>query len=160
MVDNMKKVSIGIALANTHGSVDAEQLYSFIESQKGDFETYKRTPPPPRSISVYAAAIDYMMLLNGIGSAASIVAALYLFYEKVIAPRKNKNDNAGIIVIINKDNGTSEQYWIGNTEKSKEIFIDKFSHEVDKIMNSEIPGESTSHINEKLRIESLWIRRK
>ena len=158
--DNMKQVSIGIALANTRGSVDTEEFYSFIESQKGDFETYKRALPPPGTISVYGAAIDYMLLLNIAGSAASIASILWLAYEKFILPKKKKDDNNGIVVIIKKDNGTSDQLWIGSTEKSKEIFIQKFSHQVDKIRNSETAGESTSHTNEKLRIESLWIRRK
>ena len=101
-----------------------------------------------------------MLLLNIAGSAASIASILWLAYEKFILPKKKKDDNNGIVVIIKKDNGTSDQLWIGSTEKSKEIFIQKFSHQVDKIRNSETAGESTSHTNEKLRIESLWIRRK
>jgi len=156
----MKQVSVGIALANIPGSVDTEQVFSFIESQTGDFETYKRALPPPRSISVYAAAIDYMLLLTIAGSAASIASILWQVYEKFIEPKKSKNDNAGIVVIIRKDNGESNQFWIGNTEKSKEIFIQIFSHEVEQIRNSELPGESTSQTNDKLKIESLWIRRK
>jgi hypothetical protein len=156
----MKQISVGIALANTHGSVDTEQFYSFIESQKGDFETYNRAMPPPGSISVYATALDYMVLLNIAGSAASIASILWMAYEKFIVPKKKKDDNAGIVVIIQKDNGMSDQFWIGNTDKSKEIFIQSFSHKVNKIRNSELPGESTSHTNDKLRIESLWIRRK
>jgi hypothetical protein len=81
-------------------------------------------------------------------------------YEKFIKPKKNKNDSAGIVVIIQKDNRENVQFWIGNTEKSKDIFIQNFSHQVDNIINSEIPGESTSRTNDKLRIDSLWVRRK
>jgi hypothetical protein len=156
----MKQVSFGIALANTHGSVDTEQFYSFIESQKGDFETYNRAMPPPGSISVYAAALDYMVLLNIAGSAASIASILWMAYEKFIVPTKKKDDDSGIVVIIRKDNGITDQFWIGNTDKSKEIFIQNFSHKIDNIRNSEVPGESTSHTNEKLSYESIWIRRK
>jgi hypothetical protein len=153
----MNKVSIGIALANTHKLVDAEQVYSFIESQEGDFETFKLMPPPGR---IFAAGLDYMLLVNIAGSAASIASILWMAYEKFIVPNKKKDDNAGIFIIIQKDNGMSEQFWIGNTEKSKDIFIQNFSHQIEKIINSEIPGESTSRTNDKLRIDSLWVRRK
>ena len=154
----MKQVAIGIALANTHGSVDAEQVFSFIESYNGDFQTYRLAPPRPGSIR--AAALDYMLLLNIASSAASIASLLWMAYDKFIAPKKNKDDSAGMVVIIRKDDGTNEQFWIGHTDKSKEIFIQTFSARVDNIRHSQLSGQSTEHANEELKIESLWIRRK
>jgi hypothetical protein len=154
----MKQVAVGIALANTHGSVDTEQVLSFIESNNGDFQTYKLAPPRPGSIR--AVALDYMLLLNIASSAASIASLLWMAYDKFIEPKKNKDDSAGIIVIIRKDDGTNEQFWIGHTEKSKEIFIQTFSESVDNIRHSQIPGQSTEQAKEELKIDSLWIRRK
>jgi hypothetical protein len=153
----MNQVSIGIALANTRRSVDAEQVYSFIESQEGDFETFKLVPPPG---GIFGAGLDYMLLLNIAGSAASIASILWMAYEKFIAPNKNKDDSSGIVIIIKKDNGTSHQFWIGHNDKSKEIFIQTFSNKVDHIKHSELPGESTSQTNYTLQTESIWIRRK
>jgi hypothetical protein len=156
--DYMKEISIGIALANTHSSVDKEQVYSFIESQKGDFEIYRLAPPRPGII--LATGIDYMLLIDKVGAAASIASLLWMVYDNFIVPTKNKDDSAGIVVIIPKDNGGSDQFWIGHKEKSKKIFIETFSHKIDTIRNSELPGESTSYTNEKLRTEKIWIRRK
>ena len=155
---HMKKIAIGIALANTRGAVDAEQVFSFIESHKDDFETYKLAPPRPGSIR--AVAPDYMLLLDIAASAASIASILWHAYDKFIAPKKDKNDSAGIVVIIRKDDGTNEQFWIGHTDKTKEIFIKTFSEKVETLRRSELPGQSTEHTIEKINTESIWIRRK
>ena len=125
-------------LANTHGAVDSEAVFTFIESHNDDFETYKLAPPHPGSIR--AAALDYMILLNIASSAASIASLLWMAYDKFIAQKKNKNDIAEIVVIIRKDDGTNEQFWIGHTNKSKEIFIKTFSEKVEIIRYSELPG--------------------
>ena len=81
-------------------------------------------------------------------------------YDKFIAPKKNMDDSAGIVVIIRKDNGTNDQFWIGHTDKSREVFIETFSKKVETIRHSKSSGESTEHINEELKAESMWIRRK
>jgi hypothetical protein len=154
----MKKIAIGIALANTHGAVDTEEVFTFIESHEGDFETYKLAPPPLGSIR--AAALDYMILLNIVGSAASIASFLWMAYDKFIAQKKNKDDNTGIVVVIRKDDGTNEQFWIGHTDKSKEIFIKTFSEKVDTIRHSELPGQSTEHAIKEIETKSIWIRRR
>jgi len=157
----MKKIAIGIALANTHGGVDVEEVISFIESHKADFEIYRHAPPRPGSIR--AAALDYMLLLNITASAASIASILWLAYDKFIAPkkdRKDRNDSAGIVVIIRKDDGTNEQFWIGHTDKTKGIFIKTFSEKLETIRCSKLPGQSTEHVIEELNTESIWIRRK
>lgn len=154
----MKQIAIGIALANTHGAVDAEQVFSFIESHKDDFETYKLALPRPGTIR--AAALDYMLLLNIAGSAASLASILWMAYDKFIAPKKDKNESAGIVVIIRKNDGTNEQFWIGHTDKTKEIFIKSFSEKVETVRRSELPGESTERAIEELKTESIWIRRK
>jgi len=153
----MNQVSIGIAIANTHGSVDTEQIYSFIESQEGNFETYKLVPPPG---SIFAAGIDYKLILDIAGSATSIASILWLAYDKFIAPKKKKNKSAGIVIIIQKDNGANDQFWIGHTDNSKEIFIQTFSKKVDGIRRSRVPGESTNRSIEELRHMELWVRRK
>jgi hypothetical protein len=154
----MKNVAIGLALANTRGAVDLEEVFSFIENQSSNLETYEMSPPAPGMAR--AAAIDYMLLLNIAGSVASIASILWMAYDKFIAPKKNKNDNAGIVIIIRKDDGTNEQFWIGNTDKSKEVFIETFTQKIETIRHSKVSGESTERINKELSVQSIWTRRK
>lgn len=153
----MKKVAIGVALANTSQAVDPEQVYSFIEAQSQDVETYELAPPPPGSIR--AAALDYMLLLSIAGSAASIASILWMAYEKFIASKKN-NDSSGIVVVIRKDDGTNDQFWIGHTDKSREVFVQTFTKKVETIRRSKATGESTERVNEELSVNSMWTRRK
>jgi hypothetical protein len=154
----MKNVAIGLALANTRDTVDPEEVFSFIENQSSNLETYEMSPPAPGMVR--AAAIDYMLLLNIAGSIASIASILWMAYDKFIAPKKNKNDNAGIVIIIRKDDGTNEQFWIGNTDKSKEVFIETFTQKIETIRHSKVSGESTERINKELSVQSIWTRRK
>ena len=99
-------------------------------------------------------------MLTIAGSAASIASILWLAYEKFIAPQKTKDDNAGIVIIIMKDDGTNEQFWIGNTDKSKEVFIETFTQKIETIRYSKVSGDSTEHINKELSIQSIWTKRK
>jgi hypothetical protein len=154
----MKNIAIGLALANTRGTVDSEVVFSFIENQASNVETYEMSPPPPGMAR--AAAIDFIVLLGIVGSVASIASILWMAYDKFIAPKKNKDDNAGIVIIIRKDDHTNEQFWIGNTDKSKDVFIETFTQKVETIRHSKVPGESTERINEELSVQSIWTRRK
>lgn len=152
----MKKVAIGVELANASRTVDPEHVYSFIEAQSDDLETYELAPLPPGSIR--AAALDYMLLLNIAGSAASIASVLWMAYDKFVAPRKN-DDASGIVVVIRKDDGTNDQFWIG-PDKSREVFIETFTKKVETIRHSKASGESTERVNEELSVQSVWTRRK
>ncbi|MFA5386010.1 MAG: hypothetical protein WC364_15370 [Eubacteriales bacterium] len=154
----MKNVAIGLALANTKGTISPEEVLTFIENQASDIETYEMSPPSPGMAR--AAAIDFMLLLNTAGSAASIASILWLAYDKFIAPKKDKKDNAGIVVIIRKDDHTNEQFWIGNTDKSKDVFIETFTEKIETIRHSKLSGESTERINKELSVKTIWTRRK
>jgi hypothetical protein len=154
----MKHIAIQIALANTHGSVSAEEVYRFIEAQDGDFTTYQRRPPPPGVMQ--AAAVDYALVLGVAGSVASIASLLWMAYDKFIAPKKKDKDTAGIVIILQRDDGSSSQFWIGNMQKSQDVFVKEFSKTFEAVRSSDRDGNSTERIVATLEQRELWIRRK
>jgi hypothetical protein len=154
----MREIAVGVALANLRKRIDPEEILSFIESNGTDIEIYERAPPPPGTI--LGAAIDYTLVLTAVGSAASLGALFWLAYDHFIASKKSDSDNAGIVLIIRKDNGTSDQFWIGNTHKNREAFIEDFTHKIETIRHTDVAGESTEHVIEEIGMKSLWTRRK
>ncbi len=154
----MRKIAVGLALANLPPGVNADEIFSFIESNASDIEIYERAPPPPGTMR--GAAIDWTLLM-ATGSAASIADLLWRAYDHFIAPKKkSESDNAGIVIIVRKDNGTSDQFWIGNSAKNQEPFILDFTHKIESMRHTDVAGESTEHVIEELRMKSLWTRRK
>jgi hypothetical protein len=138
--------------------VNADEIFSFIESNATDTEIYKRAPPRPGGIR--GAAFDWTLLLTAAGSATSFAQLLWSAYDHFIAPKKSDSDDAGIVIIVRKDNGTSDQFWIGNSAKNQEAFIGDFTHKIESIRHTDVAGESTEHVIEELHMTSLWIRRK
>jgi hypothetical protein len=154
----MREIAVGVALANLSPGTNPHDILSFIESNGTDVEVYERAPPPPGSIR--AAAIDCTLVLTAVGSASSLATLLWSAYDHFIASRKSHLRNAGIVLIVRKDNGLSDQFWIGNTHKNQEAFIEDFTHKIESIKHTDVVGESTERVIEEIRMKSLWIRRK
>jgi len=154
----MREIAVGIALANLRKGMDREEILSFIESNGTDIEIYERAPPPPGTIR--AAAIDWMLVLTAIGSASSLATLFCTAYDRFIASKKSRSDNAGIVLVVMKDNGTTDQFWIGNTHKNREAFIEDFTHKIETIRHTDVAGESTEHVIEEIGMKSLWTRRR
>jgi hypothetical protein len=153
----VREVAVGIALANSSVRVQPEQVYSFIESEASGVQTYELVPPPG---SLVAAAVDYYLILGAVGSAASIASLLWMAYDHFIAPTKADSSNAGIVVVLQKADGTSDQFWIGNTDDSQEAFVEEFSHKVETIRRADGDGGSDVRIVDEVRMGGLWVRRK
>ena len=154
----MGKVAVGVAFANLHGDPNPEEILSFIQSRATDIEIYERAPPSPGTIQ--AAAIDWTFVLTAASPAVSFATLLWSVYHDFIASSKSASENAGIVLIVRKDNGTSDQFWIGNTHKNREAFIKDFTHKIESIRHTDVAGESTEHVIEELHMKSLWTRRK
>jgi len=154
----MREIAVSVALANMRPGMNRAKILSFIESNGTDIEIYERAPPPPDSIQ--AAAFDWILVLTAAGSAASLAALFWMAYDHFIASKKRGSDNAGIVLIVRKDNGTSDQFWIGNTYKNREAFIEDFTHKIDSIRRTDVAGESTEHVIEETHMKLLWTRRK
>jgi len=154
----MREIAVGVALANVRQGADPEEILSFIESNGTHIEIYERTPPPAGAI--LAAAIDWILVLTAVGSAASLAALFWTAYDRFIAPKKSDSDDAGIFLALMKDNGTIDQLWIGNTHKNREAFIEDFTHKIETIRHTDVAGESTEHVIEEIGMKSLWTRRK
>jgi hypothetical protein len=127
-------------------TVDPEDVYSFIEAHSSNLETYQPAPPSPHW--GHKAAVDYMMVLTIAGSAASIAQVLCMASKKF---------KALFHIIIRKDDGKIDEFPNGLTD---EVSVEKFSRTVETIKHSEASGESTEHVIEETRSESIWTRRK
>ena len=154
----MREIAVSVALANMRPGMNRAKILSFIESNGTDIEIYERAPPPPGRIR--AAAIDWTLVLTAVGSATSLGTLFWSAYDHFIASKKSGSDNAGIVLIVRKDNGMSDQFWIGNTHKNREAFIKDFTHTIESIRRSDVAGESTEHVIEEIHIKSLWTRRR
>jgi hypothetical protein len=154
----MREIAVGVALANLRPGTNPQEVLSFIESNGTDIEVYERVPPPPGTIR--AAAIDWTLVLTVVCSVPSLATLLWAAYEHFIASKKSDLGNAGIVLIVRKDNGMSDQFWIGNTHKNREAFIEDFTHKIESIKHTDVAGESTEHVIEEIRMKSLWTRRK
>ena len=98
-------------------------------------------------------------MLTAAGTAASFGGLLWKAYDRLIAPVKDDTDNGGIVLIIGKDNGTSDQFWIGNTHRDRAAFIEEFTHKVETIRQSDVAGGLTEHVVEEIHVGSQWVRR-
>jgi hypothetical protein len=114
---------IPMTLANCGSIENAESIYEFLESEVDGIEIYELRKRP-----FMAAAFDHVIVLSVIGSIASIASFLWLSYEKFIKPKKDQDsDTAGIHLVVYKPDGIIAEFWIGNTHKDKDVFLEDFT---------------------------------
>jgi hypothetical protein len=154
----MRQIAVRVVLSNVGHRIDPEEVFSFIESNATGIEIYERAPPPPGAIR--AAAIDWMLVLMAVQSAASLANLFWIAYDRFIAPKKSDSDNLGIYLVVMKDNGTTDQFWLGTTHKNRDAFIKEFTHKIETIRHTDVAGESTEHVIEEIGMKSLWTLRK
>lgn len=154
----MNPVAIQMAIANAGDSVEPAALYSFVEGEAADIETYVPAPPPPGAIR--AAAVDFVFVLNVAGSIASLASLLWLAYEKFIASRHSASSNAGLILMIRTDDGELTSFWIGNQHRDRDLFIEEFTAKVEAARRAETDGQATERMVAEVRFSGHWVRRK
>jgi len=153
----MGKVAIGLTFPNLRRDPEPEEILSFIQSRATDIDIYERTPPPPGAIR--AAAFEYQLVFEAATAAGTLALVLLEAYKMFIAPKKTDSNKPAILVIINKDNGTTDQFWIDD-DQHRETFIEDFTHKVESISTTNVDGESTQHMIEEIHTKSRWTRRK
>lgn len=151
-------VLIELSLANippAREPLNPEEVYDFIESRVDGIETYQADPR-----KVDAAAIDYTVLYVA-GSISSIGTALWMAYDKFIAPRKKREtERGGIYVAIRRADGTVADFFIGETYRDRDIFIGDFEAAVSEVREApELPKAQAQRTYE-LKRSGVWIRRK
>ncbi len=146
---------VGLNLPN---EVDVRALERSLIVEDPEIQTYLRASTPagvPR-----AGAVDLTLILGSVGSIASIASLLWTAYEKFIAPKKHsQRDDAGIHIVIRRPDGTIDKFWIGNTEKNREVFVSKFSATITEIRDADDPSfwrEAVAEIEET----GTWVRQK
>src|SRR6266850_4763147 len=148
-------ISVGLNLPNV---VDVRALKRSLIVEGSEIRTYSRAST---SAAVpHAGAVDLTLILGAVGSVASIAALFWTAYEKFIAPKKtSQQDDAGIYIMITRPDGTIEKFWIGNTERDREVFVSKFSKTITEIREVDDPSfwrASAAEIEET----GFWIRQK
>ena len=148
-------IALQMTLANCGTIKNANSLYDYIESKVDGIETYQIN-----TRANIAAAIDFIIVLGAVGSIASIASLLWIAYEKYIAPKKHdKDDTAGIYIVLNKPDGTHAEFWIGNQYKNKDVFIKDFTAVAEECRKSRTSLELTESKIE-FRKSNIWVRRK
>jgi len=149
-----------MSLANVNQSLDPDELYSFIESHADNINTFWLDPEKTRGRHV-SAAIDYIALLNTVGSVASIAALLWFAYDKFIGKMKSsERDDAGLYISIQKPDGSRYDFWLGREYKDREIFIEEFTERVEEIQAHPDTPMNTERIMTSIVHPDLWTQRK
>lgn len=149
-------ISMGIGLVNLPSDVDVAALKRFLVEESDGYVVYKLAPAKPGSIR--GAAFDIMLVVYAAGSVASIATLLWMAYDKYIAPKKSQDtDSAGINISIRNPDDSVTDFWIGNTHKSREIFVKEFELKVTSIREQDDKGFCEESVNE-VRESETWIR--
>lgn len=150
-------IVLGVGFANLPNGVDIRALERSLIVEGSEIRTYGLDPTSP---GIRAGAFDLALVLSGVGSIASIAALFWTAYEKFIAPKKaRQQDDAGIYIMIARPEGTIEKFWIGNTERDREVFISRFSKtitEIREVDDASFWRASVAEIEET----GFWVRQK
>lgn len=135
--------------------MDAQEIYNFIESQAEKIETYQLD-----SKKVSKAGIDYIIILNAVGSVASIASLLWTAYEKFIKPAKINDDTGGLYINIDSQKEGRTEFWLGNTDKDKEVFIQNFTTKISSFQKTESAAQLYEVTELEIKHSGSWIKRK
>jgi len=151
-------VALQLTLANVFNGVNIEEVYSFIESNLDDVDTYYINPEPGHCV---AAALDYTMLLSLAADFASLASLLWIAYDKFIGSRKSSpKDDAGIYIGIPFPNGKIMPFWIGNDYKDKDIFIETFVECIEELKQNPDSFRVAINIKSEMEHSKIWAKRK
>jgi uncharacterized protein DUF2442 len=158
LVSSANEIVFGLGFANLPNGVDVHALESSLIVEGNEIRIYGLNRSFPGVIR--AAAFDLTLVLSAAGSVASLAALLWMAYERFIAPKKSKEqDDGGIYIVISRPDGTIENFWIGNTEKEREVFISKFSKTVTDVRTGDDPSFWRSAVAEIEETE-FWVRQR
>lgn len=150
----MRQVALQVSVANAGDSVDTKDIVDSLLGGNAHLEAFRLTPPPG---SIWAAGLEFTLVLGAVGSVASIASLLWQTYERFIKPHKESKPTAGLVISIRCDDGSSAQFWLGHVDKDRDIFIRTFCERITKIRNSTNQDGSTESILNELRTSRLWV---
>lgn len=152
------KITIGLGLANLPEGVDTEEIKRFIASGGHGCDTYTLAPAPPETMR--AAALELILILGAAGSVASIAALLWMAYDKFIALKKRRDeDDGGIYIAIRRPDGSIVDFWIGNTHRDREVFIEEFTTKVSAIQKKD-DSEFWAATVAEVEKSAIWVHQK
>jgi hypothetical protein len=146
------RIAIGISCSNCSG-IDAAKVYEFLANQSSDYEAYRLRLRPG-----LAAALDFYLVLNSAAAVASIARFLWMAYERLIAPKKQRpNDDAGIYIVIRGPDQTLVPMWLGKDVQTQAAFERRFELMVGQAQDPEWRAVQNETIEEIQDAES-WVR--
>ncbi len=126
------------AIANFN-AIKSEEFLKKLLDKVSDIELYKFNPTPGR---IYNAAFDWKIIGN-ISAILGILGFVWEFYDKEIAPKKEKDSNSGIVIMFNNYN-TTNNIWIGNDVKTKAEFEQRITPIIDSLVKEKLDEEVDS----------------
>lgn len=153
MNQSNQPIPIGMSLANCGGRVDAREIYEFIANETQGTTAFAFRPRGPAS-----AALDFFLVLNTVGSVASIAGFLWFAYDRFIASRKrDANDSAGIYIAVQRPDGTVIDIFLGRDVLNKEDFIQRFELLVGEANSPDMRLTNEARVRE-LELDDLWVK--
>lgn len=109
---------------------------------------------------VSGTALDIILLLSVAGSVGSIAALLWMAYDKFIAPKKSsEEDDGGIYMTIRRPDGTVVEFWLGNTHRHRDSFVEEFTEKVMTICREDDPDFWAKAVAE-VEQSDRWLRQR
>ena len=159
LVARANPIVFGVGFASLPNGVDVRALKRLLVVEGSEIQTYGRAPA---STGVaHGGAFDLTLVLGAAGSVASLASLLWTAYEKFIAPKKTsqKDDDAGINIVISRPDGTVEKFGIGNTERDREVFVSKFSKTITEIRDTDDASFWRAAVAE-IEETGIWVQQK
>lgn len=153
-------IALQLTLVNVYNRIDSDDVYSFIEANLSNIQTYWMDPERLKGKRVFAS-VDYFLLLSTAASVVTIADILWKAYDKFIRSRKNSpKDDAGINIAFKLPNGTITSFWIGNEYKDKDIFIEAFIDCIEELKQNSDNFHVAIDIKSDIESSKYWVRRK
>lgn len=153
MSESNQSIPIGISLANCGGRVDAREIYELIANETEGTAGFAFRPHGPA-----AAALDFFLVLNTVGSVASIAGFLWFVYDKFTGSRKRDSDDAaGIYIAVQRPNGTAIDIFLGRDVLDKKDFIQRFELLVGEANSPDMRLTNEAKVRE-LELDDSWVK--
>ena len=143
-----------VIVANTDAT-NVDEVLDFVESQSSDVSTFRLRPRP----GVQAAVGDYLLVLNTVGSLASIASILWMAYDKFVASRTEPERSAGLILHLEPAHREVQlNFWVGVHQKTEAEFTDEFTRKM-SLLAEDAGAEYRNAVNRVMSQPTLWIAR-
>jgi hypothetical protein len=149
---------IGGALANCGRDAPTDEFLELLVRETPELAIYRFQPRPRLGIDA-KAALDWQGILGTAADLLAFATVLWATYERYVKPRlerKALGPDPFLLITLRKRDGSFVQFSIGSEHRDKDIFIEQFTREVQKLREGE-DNSDTSATTQFSRSED-WVR--